>query len=66
MHFIQEAQVKIRVEGLGEDVLEGVEMCHALSIVEGHQASFEVQIHANPRQWLFQDSNVGGDVPAIY
>lgn len=49
MHFIQEAQVKIRVEGLGEGVLEGVQVRHVLGVVEGHQASFIVQIHADPR-----------------
>lgn len=54
MHFIQEPQVKIRVEGLSEGVLEGVEVCHVLCIVEGHQPSFVVQIHADSRQWLFQ------------
>lgn len=54
MHFVQKAQVKVRVEGLGEGVFKGVEMRHALSIIEGHQSSLVIQIDADPRQRLLQ------------
>lgn len=54
MHFIQEAQVKVRIQCLCEGLSECVEVCHALCIVKGHQASLVVQVHSNPGQRLLQ------------
>lgn len=54
MHFIQEAQVEVRVQRLSEGFPEGVQVCHALCVVKGHQAPFVVQVHSDPGQWLLQ------------
>lgn len=37
MYLVQKAQVEVGVEGLCEVLLVGVEVCHVLCIVEGHQ-----------------------------
>lgn len=54
MHFIQEAEVEVRVQSLSEGLPEGVEVGHALCIVKGHQAPLVVQVHPDPGQWLLQ------------
>lgn len=54
MHFIQEAQVEVRVQCLTEVLPEGVQVCHALCIVKGHQAPLVVQVHSDPGQWFLQ------------
>lgn len=54
MHFIQEAQVEVRVQCLSEVLPKSVQVCHALSIVKGHQAPLVVQVHSDPGQWLLQ------------
>lgn len=54
MHFIQEAQVEVGIQCFVERLPEGVEMCHALCIVKGHQASLVVQVHSDPGQWFLQ------------
>lgn len=59
MHFIQKAQVEVRVECFSEGLPEGVEVRHALCIVEGHQAPLVIQVHTNPGQWLLQGQNSG-------
>lgn len=68
MHFIQEAQVEVRVQRLDEGLPEGVEMCHALCIIKGHQAPLVVQVHSDPSQWLLQgqDSWRGGASHVLY
>lgn len=60
MHFIQEAQVEVRMQGLREGLPEGVQVRHALCVVEGHQASLVVQVHADPGQRLLQRQNRRG------
>lgn len=54
MHFIQEAQVKVRIQCLREVLPKRVQVCHALCIIEGHQAPLVVQIHSDPGQLLLQ------------
>lgn len=67
MHFIQEAEVEVRVQSLSKGLPEGVEVGHALCVVKGHQATLVVQIHSDPGQGLFQgqDSRRGcaGHIP---
>lgn len=58
MHFIQKAQVEVRVQRLPEGLPEGVEVCHALCIVKGHQAPLVVQVHSDPGQWLLQGQDL--------
>lgn len=60
MHFIQKAQVKVGVQRLREGLPEGVQVRHALGVVEGHQAPLVVQIHADPGQGLLQGQDGGG------
>lgn len=60
MHFIQEAQVEIRIQCLIEGFPESVEMCHALCIVKRHQASLVVQVHSYPCQGLLQGQDSWG------
>lgn len=60
MHFIQKAQVEVRVQRFGEGLPEGVEVCHALCVVKGHQAPLVVQVHSNPGQWLLQGQDGWG------
>lgn len=60
MHFIQEAEVEVGEQGLGEGLPEGVQVCHALCVVEGHQAPLVVQIHPDPDQGLLQGQDGGG------
>lgn len=52
MHFIQKAQVEVRIQRFSEGLPEGVEVCHALCVVKGHQAPLVVQVHSDPGQWL--------------
>lgn len=59
MHFIQKAQVEVRVQRLLEVLPEGVQVCHALCVVKGHQAPLVVQIHSDPGQWLLQRQHLG-------
>lgn len=59
VHFIQEAQVEVGVQRLGEVLPEGVQVCHALSVVEGHQAPLVVQIHTDPGKRLLQGQDCG-------
>lgn len=54
MHFIQKAEVEVRVQSLSKGLPEGVEVGHALCIVKGHQATFVVQVHSNPGKRLLQ------------
>lgn len=54
MHFVQEAQVEIRIQCFSEGLPEGVQVCHALCIVEGHQAPLVVHVHTDSGQWLLQ------------
>lgn len=58
MHFIQKAQVEVRVQRLFEGLPEGVEVRHALCIVKGHQAPLVVQVHSDPGQWLLQGQHL--------
>lgn len=58
MHFIQKAQVEIRIQRLPEGLPEGVQVCHALCIVEGHQTPLIVQVHSDPGQWLLQGKHL--------
>ncbi|KAF3849152.1 hypothetical protein F7725_015649 [Dissostichus mawsoni] len=60
MHFIQEAEVEVGEQGLGEGLPEGVQVCHALCVVEGHQAPLVVQIHPDPDQGFLQGQDGGG------
>lgn len=60
MHFIQKAQVEVRVQRLPEGLPEGIEVCHALCIVKGHQAPLVVQVHSDPGQWLLQGKDLWG------
>lgn len=48
VHFVQEAQVEVGVQSLCERLPEGVQVCHALCVVERHQASLVVQVHSDP------------------
>lgn len=68
MHLIQEAQIEVRVQRLSEVLPEGVEMCHALCVVKGHQAPLVVQVHSDPGQRLLQgqDSRRGGACHVLY
>lgn len=54
MHLVQEAQVEVGVECLAERVVEGVQVRHALSVVEGHQPALVIQVDADPGQRLLQ------------
>lgn len=54
MHFIQEAEVEVWEQSLCEGLPEGVQVCHAFSVIKGNQAPLVVQIHANPGQRLLQ------------
>lgn len=60
MHFIQKAQVEVRVQRLSEGLPEGVEVCHALGVVKRHQAPLVVEVHADPDQRLIQGQDCGG------
>lgn len=60
MHFIQKAQVEVRVQRLLEGLSEGVEVCHALCVVKGHEAPLVVQVHPDPGQRLLQGQDFWG------
>lgn len=60
MHFIQKAQVEVRVQCLSEGLSEGVEVYHALCVVKGHQAPLVIQVHSDPGQWLLQGQDCWG------
>lgn len=60
MHFIQKTQIEVRVQRLLEGLPEGVEVCHALCVVKGHQAPLVVQVHSDPDQRLLQRQDSGG------
>lgn len=59
MHFIQKAQVEVRIKSLAEGVSEGVQVGHALRVVEGHQPPLVVQVDSDPGQGLFQRQDLG-------
>lgn len=63
MHFIQKAEVEVRIERLVKGVAERVEVRHALSVVERHKASLIVQVHTDALQLLIQGQDSGRPRP---